>query len=144
MVPSQFILLEKLPITPSGKIDRRSLPSSEFINPVEEPVIAPRTSVEARLVEMWKEVFHVQKISVNENFFELGGHSLLATKLISRIRTKFHVELPLRIIFESPTIAGLAAAIALQQAGEPAPEHLMGIIANLDSLTEEEAKRLLN
>lgn len=144
MIPSHFIFLTELPVTTSGKIDRRSLPAAQASPAVMQALIAPRTGMEVRLAGIWKEVLHLEKLGVYENFFELGGHSLLATKVISRIRSLFHVELPLRTIFESPTIAGLAAAIVLQQAGEADPEQLMSIIANLDSLSDEEAKRRLN
>lgn len=143
MIPSNFIFLTELPVTTSGKIDRRSLQAVHVPPSVIQASIAPRTSMEVRLAGIWKEVLHLEKLGVYDNFFELGGHSLLATKVISRIRSLFHVELPLRTIFESPTIAGLAAAIVLEQVGEADPEQLLSIIANLDSLSEEEAKRLL-
>ncbi len=121
MAPSVFIMIEALPLNPSGKIDRRSLAERQGIDWSERQLsneyIPPRTPAEEILVDIWIQLLGVQKIGVLDNFFESGGHSLLATQLISRIREVFKVDLPLRNIFESPTIATLAEQIdaALQK-----------------------------
>jgi SAM-dependent methyltransferase/acyl carrier protein len=113
MVPSAWVLLEELPLTANGKVDRRSLPepgqqSEERV----ERYVAPRTAAEAELARLWGEVLGVEQVGVHDNFFtELGGHSLLATQLVSRIRDHFQIELPLRRVFEAPTVAGLAEAL---------------------------------
>jgi acyl carrier protein len=109
MIPSAFITLESLPLTPNGKIDRRTL-SQLSVNSYqlsEEQFVAPRTPEEELLVGIWVELLGIERVGVQDNFFELGGHSLLATQVMSRIRDTFEVELPLRELFESPTIAGL-------------------------------------
>jgi amino acid adenylation domain-containing protein len=105
MLPSAFILLDKLPLTPNGKVDRKALPAPmRGRAEASSSYIAPRTATEELLASIWGEVLRVERVGVRGNFFELGGHSLLATQLVSRVRGAFHVELPLRSLFESPTI----------------------------------------
>ncbi|MEG4071718.1 amino acid adenylation domain-containing protein [Microcoleus sp. Pol14C2] len=112
MVPSAFVVLESLPVTANGKVDRLALP-------VPEPIklewaggyVAPHTSIEEVLVKIWAEVLGIKRVGIRDNFFELGGHSLLATQLVSRVRDAFGVELPLRRVFEAPTIAELSKIV---------------------------------
>ena len=117
MVPSAFVLLEALPLTPSGKVDRRSLPAPDWLQRNQEhSYVAPRTPIEEMISGIWAQVLGVKQVGVDDNFFEVGGHSLSATQLISRLRNVFQIELPLRHIFEYPTVASLGKAIAkLQQ-----------------------------
>jgi acyl carrier protein len=110
MVPSFFVTLDALPLLPSGKVDRRSLPAPGRPEP-SVTFIAPRTAVEKLLAEIWAGVLKVDKVGVHDNFFELGGHSLLATQVVSRVHDNFHLNLPLRSLFENPTIDGLAIII---------------------------------
>ena len=113
MIPSSYMMLEEFPLTPNRKIDRKALPNPEKIHIQEQrDFVAPRNPVEEILVNIWSEILGVEKISVDDNFFEIGGHSLLATRAISQIREIFAVELPLRKLFETPTIAGIAETIA--------------------------------
>ncbi|HYG65747.1 MAG TPA: non-ribosomal peptide synthase/polyketide synthase, partial [Thermoanaerobaculia bacterium] len=109
MVPSALVMLEAMPLTPNGKVDRRALPAPEW-RPAEGH-LAPRTTVEELLAGIWSEVLGVERPGVEDNFFELGGHSLLATRVMSRLRSAFQVELPLRELFEEPTLAGLAVRV---------------------------------
>ncbi len=112
MVPSAYVVLESLPLTPNGKVDRRALPAVDTLSfEMKEDYVAPRDRVEEVLVEIWAKVLGKQQIGVRDNFFELGGHSLLATQLISRIRDAFQIELSVRNLFESPTVASLARHI---------------------------------
>jgi acyl-coenzyme A synthetase/AMP-(fatty) acid ligase/acyl carrier protein len=109
MIPAALVLLDELPLTPSGKVDRRALPAPDQnglqLANVYQP---PRTPTEEGLARIWAEVLKLDKVGIHDNFFELGGHSLLATQLISRIRDTFKIDLPLRSLFEAPTIYGLA------------------------------------
>ena len=103
--------------------------------------VAPRTPIEERLASIWSDVLRVERIGVFDNFFDLGGHSLLAAQVISRARTTLSVELPLRRIFETPNVAGLAAAIYEMQTAGTEDEELAAMLAELGQLTEEEAQR---
>ena len=112
MVPYAFVFLEALPMTANGKIDRRALPAPELDRELLDKFVAPRTPIEEILVLVWALVLKVEQVGIYDNFFELGGNSLLATQVISRLREAFQVELPLRCLFESPTVAQLEEAIA--------------------------------
>ncbi|HJX27966.1 MAG TPA: amino acid adenylation domain-containing protein, partial [Thermoanaerobaculia bacterium] len=114
MVPSVFVFLDRLPRSVHGKVDRQALvvPAGSEIAASSKPYEGPRSATEWRLTELWREVLGRERIGVHDNFFELGGHSLLATRLVSRIRDAFHTEMPLRQLFEHPTIAGLAEELA--------------------------------
>jgi amino acid adenylation domain-containing protein len=116
MVPNAFVILESLPLTPSGKVDRRALPKPDSDGERKDKFVAPRTPTEEILAIIWEQVLKVEQVGIDDNFFELGGHSLLATQLISRIRTNFQIELPLRSLFTASTVAQLAQNIQqLQQ-----------------------------
>jgi amino acid adenylation domain-containing protein len=112
MVPSVFMVLEKIPLTPSGKTDRRALPLPQADqSPSKQSAIAPRTPTEELLAQIWTAVLGRTQISVDDDFFALGGHSLLATQVTARIRNVFKVDLPLRRLFEAPTISKLAKVV---------------------------------
>ncbi len=112
MVPSAFVLLDRLPLTANGKVDRHNLPAPSGLRPeLTEEYVAPRTGIELEIVKIWTEVLSVERIGVYDNFFELGGHSLLATQVVSRLRDLLKIELPLRYIFEYPTVHALATKI---------------------------------
>jgi amino acid adenylation domain-containing protein len=120
MLPSAFIALDALPLTPNGKIDRRALPAPDNNRPLlEKEYVAPRTPVEEALAAIWAEVLNLDRVGVHDNFFDLGGHSLLATQLVSRVRAALQVDLPLRELFEAPTLAEFALAVLQLQAGAP-------------------------
>ena len=112
MIPLSFEFLDSLPLTPNGKVDRKALPVPNQTRPELESIFAaPRTPVEGLLAQIWAEVLKLESVGIHDNFFELGGHSLLATQVVSRIGASCQAEIPLRFLFESPTIAGLAERI---------------------------------
>ncbi|MEB3279243.1 MAG: amino acid adenylation domain-containing protein [Lyngbya sp.] len=115
MIPSNFVLLENLPLTPNGKVDRRALPAPNIQSELTDQYVAPRTPTEEILAQIWAQVLKVEQVGIYDNFFELGGHSLLATQVISRVQEAFGISLPLRYLFESPTIDRLSQAILAQQ-----------------------------
>uniref|UniRef100_UPI003898FCEC non-ribosomal peptide synthetase n=1 Tax=Mastigocoleus testarum TaxID=996925 RepID=UPI003898FCEC len=111
MLPSRFVLLPKLPLTANGKINYRALPKPEEYKVEETAFIAPQTPTQEIIAEIWTEVLGVNKVSIHDNFFEIGGHSLLATLVMGRLHDSFQIDLPLRCLFENPTIASLAEII---------------------------------
>jgi amino acid adenylation domain-containing protein len=113
MIPASFVFLKAMPLTANGKIDRAALPAPDEARPdLERRFVAPRTPIEKELTDIWATFLKLREVGIHDNFFELGGHSLLATQVVSRIRKTFNCEVPLRILFESPTIAGLAEQVS--------------------------------
>jgi amino acid adenylation domain-containing protein len=122
MIPSAFVMLEALPLTPHGKVDRKALPAPEAMESAQERAyVAPRSAVEETLAAIWSEVLRVERVGMEDDFFLLGGHSLSAARVLSRVRDALEVELPLTVVFETPTVAGMAAAAAAAPRTVPAP-----------------------
>ncbi len=123
MLPAAFVVLDTLPLTSNGKVDQQALPSPQHLalhaDREMAPIVAPTTSLESLLAELWQKLLGRQQVGIHDNFFELGGHSLLATQLVSRIRDQLQAELPLRKVFETPTIAELAKTIETLKYLEP-------------------------
>jgi amino acid adenylation domain-containing protein len=144
MVPSDFILLDAFPLTPNRKVDRRALPAPGRSRTDRDHLFSePRNPIEQRIADIWAEILKLECLGVHDNFFDLGGHSLLATRVISRIRQEFQTDLPLRTLFENPTIAGVAAHITEMQQKRAVPEKLKEVLADLDLLSDEEAETQL-
>jgi acyl-coenzyme A synthetase/AMP-(fatty) acid ligase/acyl carrier protein len=141
MVPAPIVVMRAFPTTPNGKVDRAVLPAPEAAQGANRVVIAPQTFVEIELAEIWGSLLGIDEFSVHDDFFDLGGHSLLATQVVSRVRKAFDKEIPLRTIFDAPTIAKLAAAI--EEAPVAVSADLQLELDAIESLTEEEAERLL-
>jgi amino acid adenylation domain-containing protein len=119
MVPSAFVALESMPLTRNGKVNRAALPAPHGAE--EEEYVAPRTPAEAEIAAVWAEVLGVERVGVTDDFFALGGHSLRATRVVARLRQQLGIEVPVRLVFESPTVEGMArAAAALADAGAAA------------------------
>ena len=106
MVPDPILLLENMPLTPNGKVDRKQLPKPEVAKGHDSQ--PPNTELEKSLCQIWREVFELDDIGITDSFFALGGHSILALKIVSRVRSQLELELPLRGLFERPTIMQLA------------------------------------
>ncbi len=112
MIPAVFVRVEALPLTANGKIDRDALPAPDVADVLrDEPLTAPRTPVEQRLALIVASLLDASDVGVTDNFFLLGGHSLLGTQLIARVRDAFGVDLPLRAVFDHPTVEALAAEV---------------------------------
>jgi amino acid adenylation domain-containing protein len=111
MVPANYWRIEKVPQLPSGKVNRAALANTGVALVDREELVAPRNDAEAKLAEIWRELLKVEQVGIEQNFFELGGHSLLVLQVTARIRRIFEVELPVRCVFEAPTIAGLALEV---------------------------------
>ncbi|MGH7834655.1 MAG: amino acid adenylation domain-containing protein [Candidatus Binatia bacterium] len=144
MIPSQIVLLDSLPLTPNGKVDRGALPlTGEAANEPGRTVVGPRTAVEQTVADIWTDVLGLNQVSIDDDFFGLGGHSLKATQVVSRLRAALSIDVPLSALFETPTVAGLAAAIEKIRIGNPGQEDLARALSNLEHLSDEEAQRLL-
>jgi len=140
MVPSVFVVLEKLPLGPNGKVDKHALPQPKETDTHNEVYVAPSTKTEEVLCGMWAQVISLEKVGVQDNFFLLGGHSLLATRLISSIRDQFRVELPLRMIFDCPTVSELSIEIDGRVSAMLAPSLVNMFSDNESALSESEGE----
>ncbi len=133
MVPATFVRLEKLPLTANGKVDRMSLPAPEDTNTLRDSAYtAPRTDMEKTVASILERLLGLEHVDVEENFFSLGGHSLLGAQLVARLRDTFGIEMPLRVIFEAPSVAELSSEI----------DRLL--VAKVEAMSEKEVQRLLN
>ena len=144
MIPSVFIFLDKLPLTPNGKVNRRALPEPDQTRPeLERAYVAPRTALEELVVSIWSKVLGIEQVGIHDNFFELGGHSLLAAQVTTRIREAFGVELPLRFLFEAPTVAGLTEKMIREQESTDMLESIAVVLKQLAKLSDAEAAAML-
>jgi len=133
MVPAKFVRLEKLPLIDNGKVDRMSLPPADDTNTLRDNACAaPRTDMEKTVATLLARLLELEYVDVTDNFFSLGGHSLLGAQLVARLRDTFGIEMPLRVVFEAPTVAELSAEI----------ERLL--IAKLEAMSEKEAQCILD
>jgi amino acid adenylation domain-containing protein len=143
MVPGAFVQLAEMPLTPNGKVDRRALPEySRMSDEIARAFVAPRNLTEETIANIFAQVLGVEKVGIHDNFFMLGGHSLLATRVISKIRQAFQMEAPLRLIFEAPTVAGLAVGIVQVQSEHIDSEDISRMLAEINELSEDEAHAL--
>ncbi|SHM78877.1 amino acid adenylation domain-containing protein [Duganella sacchari] len=129
MVPSHFVSLERFPLTANGKVDRKALPAPD-LSRSQASYVAPSGEVEIGVAAIWAEVLMVERVGLHDNFFSLGGHSLLAAQLVARVRDAFSCELPLRSLFESPTVAGMVQRMAVAKAGAPSVAAITAVDRN--------------
>ncbi|MBI5100065.1 MAG: amino acid adenylation domain-containing protein [Nitrospirae bacterium] len=144
MVPSAFVALDSLPLTPNGKVDQKALPApdSERLGS-EDSYVSPRIPIEKVLAGIWCEILGLNQVGVHDNFFELGGHSLLATQVMSRLRKVFEVEIPLRTLFESPTVEELAFALLQREGEREKLEQRAALLLKVAELSEDEVNTML-
>ena len=133
MIPAWFVPLSALPLTANGKVDRRALPAPDGRPDPGREYVAPEGEVQEQLAAIWSEVLRADRIGATDNFFELGGHSLMATQVLSRVRGAFGVELALRVMFDSPTVAGLAEANIQKSLDRADSDLLAKLLAELEA-----------
>ena len=144
MLPSAFVILDALPLTPNGKVDRRLLPAPEAARPaIDQLLVQPRTATEKTLAEICAEVLGLERVGIHYNFFELGGHSLLATQVISRIREVLRLDMPVRRLFEAPTVASMAMLVEQIEIEQTDSARLAELVAELKHLSEDEVQLML-
>lgn len=144
MIPSAFVLLDELPLSTNGKIDRGRLPEPDTGRPqLEQAFESPRTPAEERLAKIWRELLRTDQVGVYDSFFDLGGHSLLLTQLASRIWDTFQVRLPLRVLFDAPTIEQMALAILKRQVDNTDRNKINAMLAKVTQLSSDEVLQLL-
>jgi acyl carrier protein len=146
MVPSAFVMLDSLPLTANGKLNRGALPAPDQTrSELDGEYVAPRTPLEETLADLMSQVLGVERVGIHDNFFKLGGYSLLATQYISKIRQTLLVEVPLRTIFESPTIAKLAEAVSqsMDQIGQEEGQLLAELLSDLQQVSDDDLDAML-
>ena len=145
MIPSAFVKLDKIPLNANGKFDRGALPDPDDKRPPLSTLYAlPRNEMEKSLVQIWEEVLGVRPIGIQDKFFDLGGHSLSATRVVSRVIKQFEMDISLRSLFRSSTVADMAAEIIAHQGKMLDESQLATILDELESLSEAEAERLVS
>lgn len=141
MIPARFIFLESLPLA-NGKLDRKALPLPDPARPnLREPYMAARSEAEQDLVRIWQDILEIRPIGIYDNFFNLGGHSLAASRVITRVIQIFQVELPVKALFNSPTVADMAAVITQNQTRSVNDAGLAQMLREVEAMTEEEAQK---
>jgi hypothetical protein len=141
MVPDTLMRLDALPLTPNGKVDRRALPSPTQAAPVQTPYVAPRGVMEQTVVETWQEVLGRERVGMHDRFFALGGNSLAATRVAVRLGQLLGITVPVRVLFERQTPADVG--VWLEQNTPGGADDLADILAELDALSDDEARALL-
>src|SRR5579859_5666021 len=142
MLPSVFVILKSMPLSETGKIDRESLPAPEQSRPaLEQSYAAPATALEKVLAGIFGEVLKIERVGVYDNFFELGGHSLLAIRVVSKVRQIFAIELPVRKLFEEPTVSGLASVILKNE--RPRIERTAELLCEISTMSDDAVSAML-
>jgi acyl carrier protein len=141
MVPSVIMVLDKIPLTANGKIDRRALPDPTAVSAANS-YVAPRTETESALVAIWTDVLKKERVGITDNFMSLGGHSLLAIRVLGKLSRQFGLRLPLRTLFDAPTIESLGAIVD-QEVNAAKQRELEAVLASLDGVSDDDVQRLM-
>nr|QEO74871.1 condensation domain-containing protein [uncultured bacterium] len=145
MIPSVFVLMDQLPLTRNGKVDRRALPAPELtVAEPDEQFVAPEPGIETLVADIWAAVLGQERVSREANFFDLGGHSLLAMQVVARIQETFGIEFPLRHVFGASTLADLAGLIVQEQLKQSNNDEVSQIVSELDQLSDDQARAMLS
>jgi acyl carrier protein len=144
MVPAAIVLLERLPLTKNGKVDRDALPMPELLHTEREKTfVAPRTAVEQVLAGIWEDVLGLEQVGIHDDFFEIGGHSLLATQVVAQIQETLQVTLPLREIFDAPTVAELAVLLLRDSNQCEQLERTAQVVLEVSMLSDSEVEAMM-
>jgi acyl carrier protein len=141
MIPAVFVAIGEIPKTPNGKIDRLHLPSVSGERPTLDVPFAPAvTNTEKELSQLWSEMLGLDQVGIHDDFFELGGNSLVATRIISRVLQAFQLELPIKAVFDAPTVAEMALLVEQNRTELPDEEVVTGLLNEIEAMTEDEAE----
>jgi len=142
MIPSSFVVLDSFPQTPNGKIDRKALPAPDLSQQASsESFVEPETLVEKTVSQIWRELLGVDRIGAHDNFFELGGHSLSAVQLGMRLKQTYMIDVPLRSLFEAPTVSAIAGLVNSMQ---PKADRISEIMQQVQGMSSKEASEALS
>jgi amino acid adenylation domain-containing protein len=136
MIPSAFVLLEALPLSPNGKVNRAALPRPQAATQSAEEYVAPVTPVEQALAEIWAAVLGVDKVGARDNFFDRGGHSLLGMQVVARLRDAYQIEVPVKLLFDAPTLADLARIVEQDLVRSAGDDEMAALLADLEDAAE--------
>ena len=144
MIPSSFVVLQALPRTPNGKVDRRALPAPTRSRPVlERAYVTPRTPIEEKLTCIWAELLDVEQVGIHDPFLELGGHSLLATQIIARVINIFRVDVPVRALMEASTVAEMSSLIVAHESSPGRIEKIAQVLQEVEAMSDDEVREAL-
>lgn len=142
MVPSAFVILDSLPTTPNGKVDRKALPAPDNTRPqLDIPYVEARTPIEEKLSEIWSAVLGIEQIGVRDNFLDLGGDSLLATQIVTRIIKTFRIEVPIQALFQSPAIDEMSIVVTQNLAREAQQMDIDRILSELEAAPSNQTRQ---
>jgi acyl carrier protein len=145
MIPTVYVELKELPLTANGKVDKRALPAPDQSRPdLEVEFVSPRTPAEEVVAGIWAQVLGVERVGVHDNFFALGGHSLLTTQVVSRLHDVFRVEVPLRSLFQTPTVEGLVNVLAQMWGERELVEEIARTFKEVAKLSDDELTSMLS
>jgi hypothetical protein len=139
MIPARFTFMEAFPLNPYGKVDRRALPAPEKTRPdLKKAFVAPDTNLEKELARIWCHVLDMEVVGINDNFFELGGHSLMATRVMGQVNSQMEMNIPLLVVFESPTIAEMAEAILIHETDQIGSDEMERLLDEVESSSKND------
>ncbi len=145
MIPASYVFMDRFPLLPFGKVNRRALPPADNSRPeLDTPYEPPNSATQERLVELFCQVLKLDQVGVKDNFFDLGGDSLLATQLTARIHTAFQIDIPVACVFDFPTVSGLADQVFQRQVNSLAADEIDQLLVELEELSEDEAQKILD
>jgi acyl carrier protein len=144
MLPSTYVILDSLPLTASGKVDRRALPSPGKLRPaLDNFYVGARTPVEKVMVKLWAEVMGIDEVGTDDDFSELGGDSIQAAQIVSKVNNTFSLKSPLKILFEAPTVAKLVQFIVEQETNPGQSDKIANIVLKIESMSSEDIRKAL-